>query len=159
VRTTDSAGFVVQVQEQDFDPGQVIEDLRKRSTGAIVSFVGIARDLSGDFAVDTITLEHYPGMTERSLEDLVARARARWPLLGARVIHRYGRLQPADRIVLVAVSSLHRDAAFESCRYLMDYLKTEAPFWKREAGAGGERWVDAKASDEQALARWQPDAT
>lgn len=146
----------IRVQAADFDPGPETESLRTPATGAVVSFVGIARDFSGDFPVARITLEHYPGMTERSLEAIARQALARWPLQGLRIVHRYGDLQPGDRIVFVATASTHRDAAFDACRFVIDYLKTEAPFWKRESGAAGERWVEARESDEQARARWQP---
>jgi len=152
--TGDDARCRILVQEQDFDPGAQIEALRSTTTGAIVSFVGIARDFSGDFPVGQITLEHYPGMTQKSLGDIAARALARWDLAALCVIHRFGTLAPGDRIVLVAAASRHRDAAFDACRYVVDYLKTEAPFWKRESGALGSRWVQAKDSDDQALERW-----
>jgi len=144
----------IRVQQADFDPGVEIEALRGRSTGAVVSFVGIARDFSEAFPVATITLEHYPGMTERSLQAIARQALDRWNLLGLRIIHRFGDLGPGDRIVLVATASAHRDAAFDACRFVIDYLKTEAPFWKRESGSQGARWVDAKESDDTARARW-----
>src|ERR1700687_1925457 len=134
----------VRVQAQDFDPGIEIEALRAGAAGAIVSFVGVARDFSEAFPVATITLEHYPGMTERSLRAIVAQAQGRWKLTGVRLVHRHGQLLAGDRIVLVATASTHRDEAFEACRYIVDYLKTEAPFWKRESGAQGSRWVEAK---------------
>jgi molybdopterin synthase catalytic subunit len=146
----------IRVQRADFDPGAEIEALRGRSTGAVVSFVGIARDFSGAFPVDRITLEHYPGMTERSLDSIARQALERWSLQGLRIIHRFGELAPGDRIVLVATASVHRDAAFDACRYVIDFLKTEAPFWKREAGGAGTRWVEAKESDDRARDRWQP---
>ncbi len=155
VPTSPSPRWQVRVQEADFDPGAELEDLRSRASGAIVSFVGVAREMSADFAVERITLEHYPGMTERSLERIVASALARWDLLQVRVVHRYGTLAPADRIVLVAVSSAHRDEAFDACRYLVDYLKTEAPFWKRETGACGARWVEARETDERSKRKWE----
>jgi len=144
----------IQVQEEDFDPGAELEALRQADSGALVSFVGIARDLSDGFAVDTITLEHYPGMTQRALQQIVEQALQRWPLNRVCLIHRYGSLRPGDRIVWVGVSSTHRDAAFDACRFLIDYLKTDAPFWKRESGPQGARWVEAKDSDERARARW-----
>ena len=146
----------IDVQAGDFDPGGETEQLRGPATGAIVSFVGIARDLSDGFGVERMFLEHYPGMTERSLEDIARRAAARWDLQAVRIIHRHGELLPADRIVFVAVASVHRGAAFDACRYMVDFLKTEAPFWKRESGAGGERWVAAKADDDAARERWGP---
>ena len=147
-------GLHIRVQEADFDPGQETDALRGRSTGAVLSFVGVAREFSESFSVERITLEHYPGMTERCLEDIGRQALARWNLQAVRIIHRYGELLPGDRIVLVAVASTHRDAAFDACRFLVDFLKTEAPFWKRESGQGGVRWVEAKQSDDQARDRW-----
>ena len=154
----ESGSLQVRVQEADFDPGQETEALRGRATGALVSFVGIAREFSESFSVERITLEHYPGMTERCLEDIGRQALARWSLQAVRIIHRYGELQPGDRIVLVATASTHRDAAFDACRFIIDFLKTEAPFWKRESGPGGARWVEAKPSDDQARERWQDPA-
>jgi molybdopterin synthase catalytic subunit len=153
----EKSGFAgqVRVQEADFDPGAEVEAMRTAAAGALVSFVGVARDLSDGFGVDTITLEHYPGMTERSLQRIVDEAAARWDLLAVRVIHRFGTLAPGDRIVLVATASTHRAAAFDACRFIVDYLKTEAPFWKRESGPVGARWVDAKESDERARAGWE----
>jgi len=145
----------VRVQQQDFDVGAELAALQSATTGAIASFLGVARDLSDAFAVQDITLEHYPGMTEHSLAAIVERARARFALVDARVIHRVGRLRPADRIVLVAAASTHRDQAFDACRFIVDYLKTEAPFWKRENGPSGARWVEARASDDTALRRWE----
>lgn len=144
----------IRVQLEDFDPGVELEGLRRPDTGALVSFVGIARDLSEDFAVEHITLEHYPGMTERALQQIVQQALQRWPLGQVGVIHRYGTLAPGDRIVWVGVTSAHREAAFDACRFIVDYLKTGAPFWKRESGPGGSRWVQAKDSDERARERW-----
>ena len=123
-------------------------------TGGVASFVGYVRDTNQGDTIGGLTLEHYPGMTERSLERICAQAEARWPLLGVTVIHRVGPLAPGDQIVLVATASRHRDAAFESCRFIMDYLKTEAPFWKKETTPDGERWVDARDSDEAARRRW-----
>lgn len=149
-----SESIRIRVQEADFDPGAEIEGMRAPGTGAVVSFVGIARDFSGEFPVERITLEHYPGMTQASLAEIARQAMARWTLREIRIIHRFGELAPGDRIVLVATSSTHRDAAFDACRFLIDFLKTGAPFWKREAGPLGSRWVDARDSDEQALGRW-----
>ena len=145
----------IRVQQADFDPGAETEAMRSGGTGAVVSFVGIARDFSDAFPVERITLEHYPGMTERSLDAIARQALDRWSLHGLRIIHRFGDLLPGDRIVLVAAASAHRDAAFDACRFVVDYLKTEAPFWKRESGAQGSRWVAAKESDDRALDRWQ----
>jgi len=147
----------VLVQEADFDPGAEIDALRSAQSGAIVSFVGVARDFSGDSAVTGLTLEHYPGMTERSLHAIGAQALARWPLQRVLIVHRVGALQAGDRIVLVVTASAHRDAAFDACRFIIDYLKTEAPFWKQETGAAGSRWVEAKDSDELARVRWTAD--
>jgi molybdopterin synthase catalytic subunit len=149
-----SGGVHVRVQEADFDPGREIEAVRDRATGAIVSFVGIAREFSESFSIERITLEHYPGMTERCLEDIGHQALVRWNLQAVRIVHRHGELLPGDRIVLVATASTHRDAAFDACRFVVDFLKTQAPFWKREAGQGGARWVEAKQSDELARDRW-----
>lgn len=144
------------VQTGDFDAGAESRWLQKLDTGigAVASFVGNVRDHNEGDRVSTLTLEHYPGMTEKSLADIVQRAAARWPLLGATVIHRVGELRPGDQIVLVAVASAHRDAAFDACRFIMDYLKTEAPFWKKEGTADGGRWVDARDSDDAALQKW-----
>jgi molybdopterin synthase catalytic subunit len=144
--------MTVSVQEADFDAGAEIAALTAGGTdaGAVATFVGVVR---GD-SVKAMTLEHYPAMTEKALNEIVAEARRRWELLGVRVIHRVGRLLPGDRIVLVAVSSSHRQAAFAACEFIMDYLKTQAPFWKREETAAGSRWVDARDSDDEALRRW-----
>jgi molybdopterin synthase catalytic subunit len=148
-------GIRVRVQEQDFDPGAELEALRQASSGALVSFVGVAREASDGFPVASMTLEHYPGMTERSLLEIAEAAASRWPLTAVSVIHRYGTLLPGARIVWVGVSSVHRDAAFDACRFVVDYLKTQAPFWKRESGPQGSRWVEAKDGDEGALERWK----
>nr|WP_247890358.1 molybdenum cofactor biosynthesis protein MoaE [Azospirillum aestuarii] len=126
----------------------------KTGIGGVTLFVGLVRDMAGGESVSAMTLEHYPGMTERQLEAIEAEARERWPLDDALIIHRYGRLEPGDRIVLVATASAHREAAFESCHFLIDWLKTKAPFWKMEATPDGERWVEAKDSDDKAAARW-----
>ncbi len=144
--------FSVSVQEADFDQGAEVAALTGDSAraGAVASFVGLVR--GGE--VSAMTLEHYPGMTEKSIEAIVAEARERWHLLGVRVIHRVGRLVPGDRIVLVAVVASHRGEAFAACEFVMDYLKTRAPFWKREETAAGAHWVDARESDDAAAARW-----
>nr|WP_246653734.1 molybdenum cofactor biosynthesis protein MoaE [Azospirillum formosense] len=126
----------------------------KTGIGGVTLFVGLVRDMAGGECVSAMTLEHYPGMTERQLEAIEAEARERWPLDDVLIIHRYGRLEPGDRIVLVATASAHREAAFESCHFLIDWLKTKAPFWKMEATPEGERWVEAKESDDTAAARW-----
>jgi molybdopterin synthase catalytic subunit len=147
---------MIRVQTQDFDIGAEIAELRAGRTdaGAIVAFVGTVRELAGNGAITAMTLEHYPGMTERELERIEAGAHERWPLLASLVVHRVGRLGPGDNIVLVVTLSTHRQAAFESAQFLMDYLKTSAPFWKTEDTADGSHWVAAKDSDEAGAARW-----
>ncbi|CAO3374839.1 molybdenum cofactor biosynthesis protein MoaE [Azospirillum argentinense] len=148
--------MTVKVQSEDFDVGVELAAMTggKTGIGGVTLFVGLVRDMAGGESVSAMTLEHYPGMTERQLEALEAEARARWPLDDALIIHRYGRLEPGDQIVLVATASAHREAAFESCHFLIDWLKTKAPFWKMEATPEGERWVAAKESDDKAAARW-----
>jgi len=147
---------MIRVQHDDFDLGAELERLSagRRDVGALCSFVGLVRDLNEGAGVSAMTLEHYPGMTEKQLERLEAEARQRWPLNDVLVIHRYGRLEPGERIMLCAVTSSHRQAAFEACQFLMDWLKTKAPFWKLEEHAGETRWVEARASDDDAAARW-----
>lgn len=149
--------MAIRVQREDFDVGAELEALTRGRTsiGGVTTFVGYVRDMAGGETVTAMTLEHYPGMTERQLAAIEAEARRRWPLDDVLVIHRYGRLEPGDRIVLVATASAHREAAFESCHFLIDWLKTKAPFWKLEATPEGERWVDAKASDDEAAERWR----
>ena len=149
----------VRVQTEDFDIGVEIAQLRKGNAkiGAIASFIGLVRDMNEGDDVSTMTLEHYPGMTEKALEDIVAQAKSRWKLYDALVVHRVGRLSPLDQIVLVVVTSAHRGDAFSACEFLMDYLKTQAPFWKKEDTAKGARWVDARESDDAAAARWKAD--
>ena len=144
--------MTVRLQREDFDIGAEIARLSQGRTevGAVASFTGICR--GGDIAA--MTLEHYPGMAEAEIERHVAEAEARWPLLGVTVIHRYGRLVPGDNIVLVATASQHREAAFAAAEFLMDYLKTRAPFWKKEERAGGDGWVEAPQSDAAAAERW-----
>ena len=146
----------VRVQEAPFDAGREIAALTegRRDVGAVATFVGLVRDLNEGAAVSRMTLEHYPGMTERALEDICAQAASRWDLLDMRVIHRVGALEPGEAIVLVAVSSAHRGEAFAACEFIMDYLKTRAPFWKKEITPAGERWVEARSSDDEAAARW-----
>ena len=149
----------ISVQEADFDVGAEIEALSAGRTdvGAVASFVGLVRadTLAGESDhVSAMTLEHYPGMTEKSLEAIVAEADGRWSLLGTRVIHRFGRLVPGERIVFVGVASSHRGDAFAACEFIMDYLKTRAPFWKKEDTPAGGRWVDAREADDSAAARW-----
>jgi len=148
---------MIRVQRQDFDPGAEIALLCKDNhrIGGVTSFIGLVRDLGGDAAIRGMTLEHYPGMTERKLAEIEAEAHRRWALDASLIIHRYGRLAPGDRIVLVATASTHRAAAFDACRFLIDWLKTEAPFWKLEETASGEKWVDASAADTEAARRWE----
>ncbi len=152
---------MIRVQRDDFDPGAELARFSAGRTGVggICLFIGLVRDYLGPdpatgATVQAMTLEHYPGMTERQLEAIEAEARRRWPLDDALVIHRFGRLDAGERIVLVAASSAHRDAAFDACRFLMDWLKTKAPFWKVEHTDQGESWVDARDSDAAAAARW-----
>jgi molybdopterin synthase catalytic subunit len=147
----------VSVQTGDFDVAAEMDALvaGDRDIGAVVCFTGLVREMTGAGAITAMELEHYPGMTERALEAIVAEARARWPLQGVRVIHRHGPLAPGERIVLVLTASRHREAAFEAAAFLMDYLKTRAPFWKRETGSAGARWVDALEADDRAAARWE----
>ena len=152
-----SEGFTeVRVQQEDFDLGAEVARLRAGDPriGAVVSFVGTVRDLNEGAKVAELELEHYPGMTERSLQDIVGQARGRWPLYGALVVHRVGPMAPLEQIVLVAVSAAHRGEAFAACEFIMDYLKTEAPFWKKEQTPEGARWVDARVSDDTAKAKW-----
>jgi molybdopterin synthase catalytic subunit len=150
------AAALVTIQEADFDVAAELAALQqgRPEVGALASFVGCVRGGPGEQGVSALTLEHYPGMTERAIEAMAAEADHRFRLLGVRVIHRVGKLEPGARIVLVAVASSHRRDAFEACEFLMDYLKTHAPFWKKEATPQGERWVDARVADDEALARW-----
>jgi molybdopterin synthase catalytic subunit len=147
---------VIRVQTHDFDIGAEIAALKAQRTdiGAIVTFTGTVRDQDG--TISEMTLEHYPGMTEAELARIEQEAHARWPLQASLVVHRTGTLKPGDNIVLVITASAHRDAAFEAAKFLMDYLKTSAPFWKRESGPQGSRWVEAKVDDEAARIRWSP---
>mgnify|MGYP001122018010 FL=1 len=147
----------IRVQSDAFDLGVEVDAMRQGRTdiGAIASFVGLARDLNEGSGVAAMTLEHYPGMTEKALAALVDEAKRRWTLLDVTVIHRVGRLLPGDPIVLVAVASSHRGEAFAACEFIMDFLKTQAPFWKKEETPQGERWVDARASDDAAAERWR----
>ncbi len=139
----------ISVQPGDFDVGLEIKNIsRNNSIGAVASFVGLVRDVP-------MTLEHYPGMTERAIEKIVDEAKSRWQVIDCAVIHRYGALQPNDQIVMVAVASGHRGDAFAACEFIMDYLKTQAPFWKKEQTAEGTRWVEAKADDDKAAERWK----
>jgi len=147
----------VRIQAEDFDPTAEISALRagNAQVGAVASFIGIARDVNDGGDVQTLTLEHYPGMTEKVLSGLIEQAQQRWDIFDVLIIHRIGTLKPQDQIVLVAVTSRHRNAAFSACEYIMDFLKTKAPFWKREQSSTGARWVEARESDEQAALRWQ----
>jgi molybdopterin synthase catalytic subunit len=139
----------ISVQKEDFDLGKEVDLLRKdEKVGAVASFVGQVREVA-------MTLEHYPGMTENSIKKIVEEANSRWQVMDCTVIHRYGELKPMDQIVLVAVASGHRGDAFAACEFIMDYLKTQAPFWKKEHRADGARWVEAKAADDSAAERWQ----
>ena len=150
---------MIRVQQDDFDVGAEIAALRAGNTaiGGVASFVGTVRDLVGETPVSALTLEHYPGMTERELERIEQEANERWPLEASLIIHRYGRLELGDQIVLVVTASAHRQAALESCAFLIDWLKTKAPFWKKEETLAGENWVDARAGDDAAAARWRKD--
>ena len=147
----------VRIQSQDFDAGAEIARLREGDpkVGAVAAFIGVARDVNDGETVATLALEHYPGMTEKALEKIVAEAHARWRLIEVLVIHRVGELRPTDQIVLVAVTSAHRGDAFAACEFIMDYLKTRAPFWKKESTPQGTHWVEARDSDDQAAGRWQ----
>jgi molybdopterin synthase catalytic subunit len=147
----------IRIQGSDFDLTTEVKTLRKDDprVGAIVTFVGTVRDLNQGSEVKGMTLEHYPGMTEKALEEIITQARGRWDLYKTLVIHRVGSLLPEDQIVLVAVTSAHRGEAFAACEFIMDYLKTAAPFWKKEETPGGARWVDARTTDDAAIARWK----
>lgn len=152
----------VRIQTAPFDVGQSLKSLRQTAdgqwdtrVGALASFVGTVRDLNDGDTVSRLVLEHYPGMTESSIEAILDEAFARWPIFNALVIHRIGALAPADEIVFVGVTSAHREAALEACAFVMDFLKSKAPFWKKETIPDGERWVEAREKDEQALKRWQ----
>lgn len=147
---------MIRVQREDFDVGAEFAAMGRGETGigGIVAFVGLVREIAGDRQLSAMTLEHYPGMTERQLEKIDAEAHRRWPLTASLIVHRYGRLRPADQIVLVLTASAHRDAAFDANRFLIDWLKTKAPFWKAEESASGSDWVEAQAGDDAAAARW-----
>ena len=146
---------MIRIQQEDFDIGAEIAALKagRADIGAVVAFLGTVRDQDG--AIEALTLEHYPGMTERELGRIEAEAQCRWPLQASLIVHRVGTLRPSDNIVLVLTASAHREAAFAAAEFLMDYLKTRAPFWKRESGPGGSHWVDANAKDDAASARWR----
>ena len=148
--------MAVRVQTEDFDVARELAALREGDArvGAVAAFIGTVRDLNDASAVTTMTLEHYPGMTEKSLAAIVDDARARWDIFDAIVIHRIGELKPTDQIVLVGVTSAHRGDAFAACEFIMDFLKTRAPFWKKEVTPSGARWVEARGTDDDAAARW-----
>ena len=148
--------MTVRVQREDFDVGAEIAALTAGNPriGGVASFIGLVRDIADGTGVSAMTLEHYPGMTEKQLAAIVAEATTRWPLEGCLVIHRYGRMEPTEQIVLVVTTSAHRQAALESCAFLIDWLKTRAPFWKVEDTPAGARWVEARASDNAAAAKW-----
>ena len=152
---------MIRVQEEAFDSGAELHTLKagKTNIGGTVMFLGTVRDVSGGTDVKAMTLEHYPGMTEKALREIEAEAHRRWPLDDSLIIHRHGRLEPGDDIVLVITASAHREAAFEACHFLIDWLKTKAPFWKLEEGAGGASWVAAKDSDDDAAAGWDTPRT
>lgn len=147
---------MVRVQTDDFDVGAEIDKIRagNRRIGAIATFLGVVRDINDDTNISDLELEHYPGMTEKALQEIVDQGKERWDLLDITVIHRVGKLAPSDHIVLVITASAHRQDAFLSCEFIMDYLKTRAPFWKKEQTPSGPRWVDARASDDTQVARW-----
>jgi len=148
----------VRIQTQDFDAGAEIAALRRGNPkiGAVASFIGVCRDANDGDAVTKMTLEHYPGMTEKALENIISEAKRRWDVIEVLVVHRVGELRPTDQIVLVVVTGAHRGEAFAACEFIMDYLKTRAPFWKKEETPQGARWVEARASDDEAAQRWEP---
>jgi molybdopterin synthase catalytic subunit len=148
----------VRIQTEDFDAGAEIAALRRDNprVGAVASFIGVCRDANDGTAVARMSLEHYPGMTERAIAKIIAEAKGRWGVMDAVVIHRVGAIEPGDQIVLVVVTAAHRGEAFAACEFIMDYLKTRAPFWKKEETPQGARWVEARASDDEAAQRWEP---
>ncbi|HEV2334313.1 MAG TPA: molybdenum cofactor biosynthesis protein MoaE [Stellaceae bacterium] len=148
---------MIRVQREDFDTGAELDRLARgdHAVGGIASFIGVVRDSGGPERISALILEHYPGMTEKKLAEIEAEANRRWPLSASLIIHRYGRLEPGDRIVLVATASPHREAALAACHFLIDWLKTDAPFWKSEETPEGERWVAARAEDDEATRRWK----
>jgi len=151
---------MIRVQREPFDAGAELNALigKGAGVGAVATFVGTVRDVTGDRRIDAMTLEHYQGMTERALEEIEAEALKRWPIEHALVVHRYGRLEPGEPIVLVITASAHRKAAFEACEFLIDWLKTKAPFWKLETGPEGDDWVAARGEDDAAAERWNQPA-
>jgi len=148
----------VRIQTKDFDAGAEIAALRRDDPkiGAVASFIGVCRDANDGTAVSKMTLEHYPGMTEKALEGIITEAKGRWKIMDALIVHRVGELKPTDQIVLVVVAGAHRGEAFAACEFIMDYLKTRAPFWKKEETPQGARWVEARSSDDEAANRWNP---
>jgi molybdopterin synthase catalytic subunit len=148
---------MIKVQREDFDVGRELDALTRGNPriGGVASFIGLVRDMGGSDRVEALSLEHYPGMTERKLAEIEAVANRRWPLDASLIIHRYGRLEPGERIVLVATASPHREAALAACHFLIDWLKTDAPFWKSEETPQGERWVTARKEDDEATRRWK----
>ena len=150
--------MAVRVQHEDFDAGREIAALRdgNAQVGAVAAFVGIVRDMNDGSAVADMELEHYPGMTEKAIAEIIAQAKSRWQIFDVLVVHRVGHLKPTDQIVLVVVTSAHRGDAFAACEFVMDYLKTRAPFWKKEQTPAGARWVESRASDDLAAERWRP---
>ncbi len=147
----------VRIQSEDFDAGREIASLRagNAQVGAVTAFVGVVRDMNDGSVVADMELEHYPGMTEKAIAEIIEQAKSRWNIFDVMVVHRVGHLKPTDQIVLVVVSSAHRGDAFEACEFVMDYLKTRAPFWKKEQTPHGARWVESRASDDVAAARWR----
>jgi len=150
--------MAVRIQTEDFDAGAEIAALRRGNpkVGAVASFIGVCRDANDGDSVSKMTLEHYPGMTEKALEKIVDEAKQRWKVIDVLVVHRVGELKPADQIVLVVVTGAHRGEAFAACEFIMDFLKTRAPFWKKEQTPQGTRWVEARASDDEVAQRWEP---
>ena len=150
--------MTVRIQAADFDAGAEIAALRRGDpkVGAVASFIGVCRDANDGSSVSQMTLEHYPGMTEKAIEKIITEAKQRWNVADALVIHRVGTLKPTDQIVLVVVTGAHRGEAFAACEFIMDYLKTQAPFWKKEQTPQGTRWVEARTSDDEAAQRWEP---
>lgn len=146
----------IHVQTEDFSQDQILGRMRgiSQGIGAVCCFTGLMRDVNDGHGIQAMTLEHYPGMTEKSIATIIDEAAGRWALIAATVVHRVGTLAPSDQIVLVAVASAHRHAAFAACEFIMDFLKTRAPFWKKEVTGDGERWVDARSSDDDAAGRW-----
>ncbi len=145
----------IRIQTEDFDPGVEIATLQGADTGAVATFIGTVRDHNADTRISELRLETYPAMANQALRDIIAETQEKWHILRSTVVHRYGSLKPGDRIVFVGIASEHRRDAFAACEYIMDYLKVAAPFWKQEATPAGARWLDARASDAQAAARWK----